>query len=110
MALKTGLVSLGCPKNLVDSEIMLGLLQASGFEITNREQDAEVLIVNTCSFIQDAREESIKTILELAQYKKRGRCRALLVAGCLAQRYPREMMAELPEVDASGPVRSRKRS
>jgi ribosomal protein S12 methylthiotransferase len=100
MALKTGLVSLGCPKNLVDSEIMLGLLQASGFEITNREQDAEVLIVNTCSFIQDAREESIKTILELAQYKKRGRCRALLVAGCLAQRYPREMMAELPEVDA----------
>jgi ribosomal protein S12 methylthiotransferase len=77
MALKTGLVSLGCPKNLVDSEIMLGLLQASGFEITNREQDAEVLIVNTCSFIQDAREESIKTILELAQYKKgedAGRC------------------------------------
>lgn len=100
MALKTGLVSLGCPKNLVDSEIMLGLLQASGFEITNREQDAEVLIVNTCSFIKDAKEESIKAILELAQYKKRGRCRALLVAGCLAQRYPREMMAELPEVDA----------
>ena len=100
MALKTGLVSLGCPKNLVDSEIMLGLLQASGFEITNREQDAEVLIVNTCSFIQDAKEEAIKTILELAQYKKEGRCRALLVTGCLAQRYPQEMMAEMPEVDA----------
>jgi ribosomal protein S12 methylthiotransferase len=100
MTLKVGLVSLGCPKNLVDSELMLGLLQASGLKITNREQEADVLIVNTCSFIKDAKEESIKTILELAQHKKRGRCRALLVAGCLAQRYPGEMMAELPEIDA----------
>ena len=98
--MKVGLVSLGCPKNLVDSEIMLGLLQASGFEITNREQDADVLIVNTCSFINDAKEESINTILELSQHKDRGRCRALLVAGCLAQRYAHDLLVDMPEIDA----------
>lgn len=99
MAIKVGLVSLGCPKNLVDSEIMLGLLKESGFNITNREQEADVIIVNTCSFINDAKEESIKTILELARLKDEGNCRALLVAGCLAQRYHRELLEEMPEID-----------
>jgi len=99
MGVKVGLVSLGCPKNLVDSEIMLGLLKDSGFELTNREQEADVLVVNTCSFINDAKEESIKTILELARHKDKGNCRALLVAGCLAQRYPEELLAEMPEID-----------
>ncbi len=99
MAIKVGLVSLGCPKNLVDSEIMLGLLKNAGFEITAREREADVLVVNTCSFINDAKEESIRTILELAQYKNGGNCRALLVTGCLAQRYPEELLAEIPEID-----------
>lgn len=99
MAVKVGLVSLGCPKNLVDSEIMLGILKDSGFDLTCREQEADVLVVNTCSFINDAKEESIKTILELARRKDEGSCRALLVAGCLAQRYPEELLAEMPEID-----------
>ncbi|RJQ28145.1 MAG: 30S ribosomal protein S12 methylthiotransferase RimO [Peptococcaceae bacterium] len=96
---KVGMVSLGCPKNLVDSEIMLGLLEKAGYIVINDEQEADVLIVNTCSFIDDAKEESIKAILETAQNKKRGKCRALLVAGCLAQRYGPELLADLPEVD-----------
>jgi len=99
VGIKAGLVSLGCPKNLVDSEIMLGLLKSAGYTITNREQEADVLIVNTCSFINDAKEESIKTILELARFKEKGSCKAILVAGCLAQRYPEELMAEMPEID-----------
>lgn len=99
MGIKIGLVSLGCPKNLVDSEIMLGLLKKDGYEITAREEEADVLIVNTCSFINDAKEESIRTIIELARNKINGRCRAILVAGCLAQRYPAELMAEMPEID-----------
>jgi len=99
MSVKVGLISLGCPKNLVDSETMLGLLKDAGFEITGREREADVLIVNTCSFIDDAKEESIKTILELARLKEEGKCRALLVTGCLAQRYPGELQAEMPEID-----------
>ncbi len=99
MTYKVGLVSLGCPKNLVDSEIMLGVLKDAGFEITNREKDADILVVNTCSFINDAKEESIKTIFELANYKVNGRCRALIVTGCLAQRYPKELLDEMPEID-----------
>ncbi len=99
MAIRTGIVSLGCPKNLVDSEIMLGILKKDGFKIVNKEQDADVLIVNTCAFVNDAKEESIKTILELAQHKANGKCRVLLVAGCLAQRYHRELMEEMPEID-----------
>lgn len=99
MTIKVGLVSLGCPKNLVDSEIMLGILKESGFLITSREQEADAIIINTCSFINDAKEESIKTILELAKLKEEGNCRALLVAGCLAQRYHRELMEEMPEID-----------
>ncbi|OPY58200.1 MAG: Ribosomal protein S12 methylthiotransferase RimO [Pelotomaculum sp. PtaU1.Bin035] len=99
MNVKVGLVSLGCPKNLVDSEIMLGLLKNAGFTVTSREQEADALIVNTCSFINDAKEESIKTILELARLKEEGCCKAILVTGCLAQRYPGELMAEMPEID-----------
>lgn len=99
MTIKVGLVSLGCPKNLVDSEIMLGLLKESGFIITNREKEADVIIVNTCSFVNDAKEESINTILELARLKEEGHCRVLLVAGCLAQRYHRALTEEMPEVD-----------
>lgn len=97
--MKIGLVSLGCPKNLVDSEHMLGILQKEGFAITNHEEEAEALIVNTCTFIDEAKEESIKTILELARWKEEGSCRALLVTGCLAQRYPQELMNEIPEID-----------
>lgn len=93
-------VSLGCDKNLSDSEFMLGMLQESGFAITNEETQADIIVVNTCCFINDAKEESVNTILEMAEYKKNGRCRALLVAGCLAQRYQQEIRQEIPEVDA----------
>ena len=93
------LVSLGCPKNLVDSEVMLGFLTQAGFLITEREEDAEVLIVNTCAFINDAKEESIETILELARFKEKGSGKLLVVTGCLPQRYPSELPASLPEVD-----------
>jgi ribosomal protein S12 methylthiotransferase len=93
------LISLGCKKNLVDSEVLLGSLIQAGFVITEREEDAEVLIVNTCGFIEDAKEESIETILDLARYKDNGCCKALVVTGCLVQRYPSELPASLPEVD-----------
>lgn len=99
MVWKIGMVSLGCAKNLVDSEIMLGLLKQDGYEITNHEKEAEVLIVNTCAFIKEAKEESIRTILELARQKESGRCRLLLVTGCLPQRYGQELLTELPEID-----------
>ncbi|MFX4260835.1 30S ribosomal protein S12 methylthiotransferase RimO [Pelotomaculum propionicicum] len=99
MTLKVGIVSLGCPKNLVDSEIMLGIIKDSGFVLTNSEEEADVLVINTCSFIDEAKEESINTILELARQKVDGKCRSLLVAGCLAQRYPEELMREMPEID-----------
>lgn len=97
--MKIGLVSLGCPKNLVDSEIMLGILKEAGFTITNHEREAELLIINTCSFINDAKEESIQTILELARLKDKSCCKAILVTGCLAQRYSKELMEEIPEID-----------
>lgn len=100
MTVKVGLVSLGCAKNLVDSEVMLGLLGQAGFAITTDELDADVLIVNTCGFIGPAKEESIEAILKLARAKKEGRCHALIVAGCLGQRYGRELVAEIPEIDA----------
>ena len=92
-------VSLGCDKNLVDSETMLGLLNRAGYEFTDDETEAEVIVVNTCCFIGDAKEESIQTILEMARMKTEGRCRALLAAGCLAQRYREEILKELPELD-----------
>lgn len=93
-------VSLGCDKNLVDSEVMLGLLRDRHHDITNDEAKAEVIVVNTCSFIHDAREESIQTILEMAELKKSGQCRLLIVTGCLAEKYKDEILEELPEVDA----------
>ena len=93
-------VSLGCDKNLVDSEEMLGLLTRKGFEIVDDETQAEVIIINTCCFINDAKEESVNTILEMAEYKKAGSCKVLIVTGCMAQRYKNEIIEEVPEVDA----------
>ena len=92
-------VSLGCDKNLVDSEVMLGLIRERGYKITNDETEADIIIVNTCSFINDAKEESINTILEMAEYKKTGQCKALIATGCLVQRYANEIREEIPEVD-----------
>lgn len=100
MNLKVGIISLGCAKNLVDTEVMLGIMQKSGLTITPNPAEAEVLIVNTCAFITSAKEESITTILNLADYKENGNCRALIVAGCLGQRYRQELLDEMPEVDA----------
>ena len=93
-------VSLGCDKNLVDTEFMLGMLRDDGIEITNDETEADIIIVNTCCFINDAKEESVNTILEMAEYKKIGPLKALIVTGCLAQRYKEEIKTEIPEVDA----------
>lgn len=92
-------VSLGCDKNLVDSEMMLGLLNREGYTFTDDEMEADIVVVNTCCFIGDAKEESVNTILEMAELKKTARCRALIVAGCLAQRYKEEILDEIPEVD-----------
>ena len=91
--------SLGCDKNLVDSEKMIGLLSRAGYSFTDSERDADVIVVNTCAFIGDAKEESIQEILRLAEYKKAGRCRSLIAAGCLAERYKDEILKELPELD-----------
>jgi ribosomal protein S12 methylthiotransferase len=99
-AVKVGMVSLGCPKNLVDSEVMLGQLAAHQFQVTNDASEAELLIVNTCGFIDKAKQESVDTILEMAAYKKSGACKRLVVTGCLVQGYVEEMKKDLPEVDA----------
>ncbi|MGB9486221.1 MAG: 30S ribosomal protein S12 methylthiotransferase RimO [Terriglobia bacterium] len=96
---KVGMVSLGCPKNLVDSEVMLGMLARQGYELTPQAEQAEVIIVNTCAFIEPAKRESIDTILEMAEYKKSGAARKLVVAGCLVERYRQEILKEIPEVD-----------
>lgn len=93
-------ISLGCDKNLVDSEVMLGLLAKEGYQMVDDEQEADVIVINTCCFIHDAKEESIQTILEMAQYKEEGRLKAQIVTGCLAQRYQQEILDEIPEVDA----------
>ena len=93
-------ISLGCDKNLVDSEVMLGLLDKKGYQIVDSEEDADIIVVNTCCFIHDAKEERIQTILEMAEYKKEGKLKALIVTGCLAQRYQQEIIDEIPEVDA----------
>ena len=94
------MVSLGCPKNQVDAEQMLGVLASSGFEITSEQQDADVIVVNTCGFIEPAKEESIEAILDAAKMKQTGRCTKVIIAGCLAQRYKEELLKELPEADA----------
>lgn len=98
--MKVLFISLGCDKNLVDSEEMLGLLASHGYSITDDETAADIIVINTCCFIHDAKEESIQTILEMAEYRKSGSCKALLVTGCMAQRYQKEIREEIPEVDA----------
>src|SRR6201994_2532712 len=98
--LKVGFVSLGCPKNLVDSEVMMGQLAARGHELTPHPDQADVLVVNTCSFIDPAKKESVDTILEMAEYKKVGRAKRLVVAGCLVERYRGDIEKDMPEVDA----------
>jgi ribosomal protein S12 methylthiotransferase len=97
---KCGFISLGCPKNLVDSEVMMGILARNGYEFTPRAEEAEVLVVNTCSFIEPAQRESVEAILEMAEYKKFGVARKLIVAGCLVERYRDEIRRQIPEVDA----------
>lgn len=97
---KVGFVSLGCPKNLVDSEVMMGTLARAGYEITPRADEADVLVVNTCSFIAPAKQESVQSILEMAEYKKFGRAQKLIVAGCMVERYRDEIREQIPEVDA----------
>src|SRR6201993_4700476 len=96
---KVGFLSLGCPKNLVDSEVMLGTLARQGYSITANKEDADVIVVNTCGFIDTAKRESIDTILEMAELKTRGNCKKLVVAGCLAERYRDEIRKEIPEID-----------
>src|SRR5262244_2210819 len=97
---KVGFVSLGCPKNLIDSEVMMGLLRQAGAELVRYPQEAEVLVVNTCSFIESAQQESVNTILEMARHKSEGRARKLIVAGCLVERFRDEIRKNIPEVDA----------
>lgn len=92
-------ISLGCDKNLVDTEVMLGMLASRGYEMTNDEQEADIIVINTCCFIHDAKDESIQNILEMAEYKKNGSAKALIVTGCMAERYRQEILDEIPEVD-----------
>ena len=99
-SMKIGFVSLGCPKNLVDTEVMMGQLTAQGHELTPHPSDADVIVVNTCSFIDPAKQESVDTILEMAEYKKTGRAQKLIVAGCLVERYRGDIQKNMPEVDA----------
>src|SRR6478752_7392742 len=98
--MKIGFVSLGCPKNLVDGEVMLGMAQQAGHEITPDARDADVIVVNTCAFIDSAKQESIDAILEMAQLKRDGKASRLVVTGCLAERYREELRREIPEIDA----------
>lgn len=97
--LKVGLISLGCAKNSVDSEVIMGLLEQEGYVLTNNENEADILIVNTCGFISSAKEESVNAILDAAEYKKKGSCKVLVAAGCLAQRYKDDLLKEIPEID-----------
>lgn len=99
MPLRVATVSLGCNKNLVDTEVMLGLLKDAGYEFTRDEKQADILLVNTCGFITEASQESVNTILEVSRYKKKGNCKALIVTGCLVQRYKNDLMKEIPEID-----------
>src|ERR1700722_6664901 len=97
---KVGFVSLGCPKDLVDSEVMMGYLARAGAELTRRAEDADIIVVNTCSFIDSAQQESVNTILEMASHKTAGRAKKLVVAGCLVERFRNEIRERIPEVDA----------
>ena len=97
--MKIFFISLGCDKNLVDTEMMLGLLNKDGYTFTDDEYEADIIVINTCCFINDAKEESVNTILEMAELKHEGKCKALVVTGCMAQRYKQEILDEIPEVD-----------
>src|SRR5580765_5428421 len=97
--MKIGFVSLGCPKNLVDGEVMLGMARDAGHEITSDAEGADVIVVNTCAFIDNAKEESVDAILEMAQLKRDGSCKKLIVTGCLAERYREQLQKEIPEID-----------
>ena len=99
--MKIGFLSLGCPKNLVDGEVMLGIARDAGHQITPEAADADVLVVNTCAFIDQAKQESIDAILEMAEHKKSGSCSRLVVTGCLAERYRDELRQHMPEIDTS---------
>lgn len=101
MEVKVALISLGCDKNLVDSEYMLGSLLEKGYSVTNIPEEADIIIVNTCGFINSAKEESINTILEMSEYKKKGKCKLLIASGCLSQRYGDQLLREIPELDAA---------
>lgn len=103
--MKIGFVSLGCSKNLVDTEMMIGYYKEKGYEIVNNSKDAEVIVINTCGFIESAKKEAIDTILEMAEYKKNGNCKKLIVTGCLVERYKDELEKEIPEVDLFVPIR-----
>ena len=107
---RVGLVSLGCSKNAVDSEILLGELKSRGFDIVNDAAQAEIIIVNTCGFIESAKTDSIDTILDMAQYKTAGSCKLLVVTGCLSQRYGDELARELPELNPRPKVRMLRRA
>src|SRR3974390_2413096 len=96
---KVGFISLGCPKNLVDSEVMMGILAREGYELTPRAEDAEILVVNTCSFIEPAQKESVEAILEMAEHKKFGCPKKLIVAGCLVERFRNQIIEQVPEGD-----------
>ena len=96
---KISMVSLGCPKNQVDAEMMLATIKKAGYEIGAPEAEADAIIINTCGFIEEAKAEAIENILEAAQYKKTGKCKALIVTGCLAERYKNDVTEEIPEVD-----------
>src|SRR5262249_9490353 len=100
VSVKIGLISLGCPKNLVDSEVMLGLAREAGHELTSDASAADVLVVNTCAFIDSAKQESVDAILEMVEHKKAGSCPRLIVSGCMAERYREELKKEIPEIDA----------
>ena len=97
--MKIGFISLGCSKNLVDTEMMIGLADQNGLEIVNNEKEADIIVINTCGFIESAKQEAINTILEMAEYKINGNCKYLIVTGCLVQRYKSELQESLPEVD-----------
>jgi ribosomal protein S12 methylthiotransferase len=107
--MKLGFVSLGCPKNLVDGEVMLGLAREAGHDVTSNAADAEVIVVNTCAFIDTAKEESVNAILEMAQLKRDGACKRLVVTGCLGERYRDQLKAEIPEsTSCSAPATCRR--
>ena len=97
--MKVGFVSLGCSKNLVDTEMMIGVFKSNRFEVVNNPAEADIIVVNTCGFIESAKEEAINTILEMAEYKKTGKCKILVATGCLVERYKDELKKAMPEVD-----------